>query len=951
MLFLFVVTEELYNFAFKIRKNKQTKYINTMKQKLLKTMLLLSALVAGSGTMWADDVTLVASSGFSSSYSSDRTSTMAGVGFKDSGIMYNGKGTPSGFAAKQVIQMRKSGSGAGEIYNTTAINTITSVEVTLVNNNNGFTLYYGTTQNPSTNSIASSSLTPVTGSFSYTDKDNKTASATSYKFTFDLSSYDPTYIKIVNGSNANYVGSIVINYETGSPTQVATPTFSLADGAVAYNSSVSISCATDDATIHYTTNGTNPTSSSATYTSPIAITASTTIKAIAVKDGLTDSEIGTASYTIAAPAAPTFNVSSGTILAGTKVTITGTGTIRYTTNGTDPTSSTGTVYSEPVEINSSCTLKAICVDGGGNESSVTSASYGIVTPVAGYTIDFESVPVAYTDWTMTNVARSTSAISAHGGTYYGTTDGKTSASIETKSKVAKPETLTFYVSKTTSNTTTSTWYVEVSSDGSSWDEITTQDAKSMTAGSWTKVECDIVDGFDDPYEDVYVRIRYDGSTAVRTIDDITLTEVMPVATPTFSVDAGTYTSIQSVTISCDTDGATIYYTTDGTDPTSSSTEYTSAVSIDHSCTLKAIAIKGDDESNIASAAYTINLPIDYNLVTSITPGKTYVIAGGKADGTVPFMTTQNGNYRDTDDGTVDSGVLSATGACEFVIYGPDNDGYYAIYDAAAGGYLCATSSSNNYLGTKTTIDNNARWSISIDGSGVASIVAQGSFTRNTMQYNSSSTRFSCYASDSQNDVYLYEKTGSPVATTASVTLNGSGYATFATTSALDFLDFDKASYSAWQITAANSSTGVITFSQIKGHVAAGKGILLKGTAGDAIDLNILPVGGDALSSNKLVGITTATSVDADAYYGLSGNKFVKVNAGTVPAGKALLPVSAVSAGIKAFVFDFGDDDADGINSLTPAFSEGEGAIYNLAGQRISKMQKGINIVNGKKILK
>ena len=755
------------------------------------------------------------------------------------------------------------------------------------------------------------------------------------------------------GHGTFYVNNVQLTEGAGAaPTKVSTPTFSPAAGAVAYNSSVSISCATDDATIHYTTNGTDPTSSSATYTSPIAITAATTIKAIAVKDGLTDSEIGTASYTIAAPAAPTFNVSSGTIPAGTKVTITGTGTIRYTTNGTDPTSSTGTVYSEPVEINSSCTLKAICVDGGGNASSVTSASYGIITPVDGYTIDFESVPVAYTDWTMTNVERGTGAISAHGGTYYGTTGGKATASIVTAAKVAKPETLTFYVSKTSGNTTSSTWYVEVSSDGSSWNEITTQDATSMTAGSWTKVQCNIVDGEDVPYENVYVRIRYAGSTAVRTIDDISLTEVMPVATPTFSVDGGTYTSVQSVTISCATGGATIYYTTDGTDPTSSSTEYTSAVSIDHSCTLKAIAIKGDDESNVASAAYTINLPVDYNLVTSVTPGKTYVIASGKADGTVQFMTTQNGSIRDKADGSVDSEVLSATGACEVVIYGPDNDGYYAIYDAAAGGYLSATSNSSNNLGTKTTIDDNARWSITIDGTGVASIVAQGSYSKNTMQYNSSNPRFSCYDGASQNDVYLYEKAGSPVATTTSVTLNSKGYATFATTTALDFLDFEDASFSAWQITAANSSTGEITFSQIKEHVAAGKGIFLKGTAGATVNLNVLPAGGNTLSSNKLVGITEATAIVADTYYGLSGNKFVPVNAGTVPAGKALLPASEVSSA-REYTFVFEGDETTGVKTIDNGqLTIDNGTVYDLQGRKVTKPVKGgLYIVNGKKVIK
>ena len=50
-------------------------------------------------------------------------------------------------------------------------------------------------------------------------------------------------------------------------------------------------------------------------------------------------------------------------------------------------------------------------------------------------------------------------------------------------------------------------------------------------------------------------------------------------------------------------------------------------------------------------------------------------------------------------------------------------------------------------------------------------------------------------------------------------------------------------------------------------------------------------------------------------------------------------------------YPFGEGDATGINSLTSTFTESEGAIYNVAGQRVSKMQKGVNIVGGKKILK
>ena len=53
---------------------------------------------------------------------------------------------------------------------------------------------------------------------------------------------------------------------------------------------------------------------------------------------------------------------------------------------------------------------------------------------------------------------------------------------------------------------------------------------------------------------------------------------------------------------------------------------------------------------------------------------------------------------------------------------------------------------------------------------------------------------------------------------------------------------------------------------------------------------------------------------------------------------------------EGFVVGTESGDPDGIKSLTPALSEGEGAIYNMAGQRVSKAQKGIYIQDGKKTL-
>ena len=79
-----------------------------------------------------------------------------------------------------------------------------------------------------------------------------------------------------------------------------------------------------------------------------------------------------------------------------------------------------------------------------------------------------------------------------------------------------------------------------------------------------------------------------------------------VATPEFSVDSGAVNSGTEVTITCATDGAKIYYTTDGTDPTASSTEYTAAISVTAAVTLKAIAVKsGMNDSAVASVSYTI----------------------------------------------------------------------------------------------------------------------------------------------------------------------------------------------------------------------------------------------------------------------------------------------------------------------------------------------------------
>ena len=96
------------------------------------------------------------------------------------------------------------------------------------------------------------------------------------------------------------IDKLTVTYtESGvAETVVANPIFSLAGGEYEGAQNVKISCSTVDATIYYTTNGEVPSKSSNVYSDPITISESTTIKAYAVKNGLEDSEIVEAVYTI-----------------------------------------------------------------------------------------------------------------------------------------------------------------------------------------------------------------------------------------------------------------------------------------------------------------------------------------------------------------------------------------------------------------------------------------------------------------------------------------------------------------------------------------------------------------------------------------------------------------------------------------------------------------------------
>ena len=185
-----------------------------------------------------------------------------------------------------------------------------------------------------------------------------------------------------------------------------------------------------------------------------------------------------------------------------------------------------------------------------------------------------------------------------------------------------------------------------------------------------------------------------------------------------------------------------------------------------------------------------------------------------------------------------------------------------------------------------------------------------------------------------------------------VSISDAGWATLYTPYALDFSEV--AGLTAYT---ASLSDNIVTLTEVS-NVPANTGVVLNGAAGS---YNIPVITSSETNKGSLIGnATEATRCDAAssgcAYYVLAQAEdypthkiqFRPVTTGSIAAGKAFLE-APYAAGVKALNVVF--SEATGINSVQgSAFKVQDSAIFNLAGQRMSKMQKGINIVNGKKVI-
>jgi len=419
---------------------------------------------------------------------------------------------------------------------------------------------------------------------------------------------------------------------------VITPILSVAGGTYGASQTVTISDATAGATIYYTTNGTTPTKSSTVYSGAITVSTNETLEAVATLSGYTTSPVATATFTLVS-ATPTFSPAAGTFTAAQSVTLSDTtsgAVIYYTLDGSTPTTSSSQ-YSTPLAISQNTTINAIAAAPGQNPSPVATATYTITPPAA--TPTFSPSAGTYTSSQTVTISDTTSE-----ATIYYTTDGSTPTtsstqftspiSVSTNETIQAIATATGYSSSAVAsavysitppaatpvfNVTTGTYLtaqtVTISDSTPGAKIYYTIDGSTPTTGS-TVYNGSITVSASETIEAAAIATGY----SLSAVASATYTITPSAAIPAFSVAAGTYTSAQTVSISDSTAGAIIYFTTDGSTPTTGSPVYSAPITVSASETIEAFATAtGLVASPVNSAAYVINLtPPDFFISVSPT---------------------------------------------------------------------------------------------------------------------------------------------------------------------------------------------------------------------------------------------------------------------------------------------------------------------------------------------
>ena len=346
------------------------------------------------------------------------------------------------------------------------------------------------------------------------------------------------------------------NSDSSDQQQVSVPVFSVNSGTYQIGQKVEITTETDGASIKYTVDGSDPSDTNGIdYTSAINLTQSVTIKAQAFKDGYKKSTITGESYiipdTVANPVITPDNIYHTTSTTVKISCLTPDSVIRYTIDDSNPSRSHGTIYTSSINITSNTKIKAIAYLEALNvstDSDIVEKNYIITGKVA--------KPV----------------LSRTGGSYPAA----------------------FYVEITT---TTSDAIIKYTTDGSNPTRINgnTYSSSILISNTMNLKAIAYVDAWESSSDS-------DTTNASYIINGT-------VANPTYEPTDDTYDSIQYITLKTATSGASIRYTTDGTDPSSTTGNlYYYSFSINSTTTVKAIAYKsGWGDSEVITKKYTLRV--------------------------------------------------------------------------------------------------------------------------------------------------------------------------------------------------------------------------------------------------------------------------------------------------------------------------------------------------------
>ena len=479
------------------------------------------------------------------------------------------------------------------------------------------------------------------GAVMYCTTDGTTPTPSSPQCSQPTTVFKSEFLQAIAVAPGNSPSTAVMAGYTIDLSAAATPTFSPAGGAYASGLAVTIGDATAGANLYYTTDGSVPTSGSALYVGPVTVSQGETLSAIAIAPGFTNSGVASAAYTIGAgggggePAAapPTFSPTAGIYTSVQTVTISDTtpgAAIYYTLDGSQP-SSASTQYVTPITVSATETINAIAIASGFPNSGVASAAYTI-----GAGGGSQSVPVAPTfspaagSYTATQTVTISDATA--GALIYYTTNGSTPTTSATR-----------YATPLTVSATETIKAIAITSGGSSG--VVTADytfpppddtpAPTISPDGGTVAPGTMVT-MTDADSAAVIYYTADGSTpkttstkytapfpvsAAQTITafavaaagpSVTTTAVFkintPTAAPVITPKGGAFSNIQSVSISDATPGAAIYYTVDGSQPTAASTPYNGPFTVSASETVNAIAIAPvSGNSTVSTANFTISL--------------------------------------------------------------------------------------------------------------------------------------------------------------------------------------------------------------------------------------------------------------------------------------------------------------------------------------------------------